>query len=458
VSKIPDLTLDVGLPANCDAEKTILGAILLDNAAWEEVVAGLNPDDFSLDSHRRIALRMIQLLKAGNAVDIVTLANKLAANHEVEAVGGVAYLASLTEGIPRRPVITEYIGIVKDKSMLRKAMGICSQAIARAADQSETALEVIGDTQSQFEQIVNSGIRVANSSVETFIVPVIDDVIHEYEAKVQSYIPSGNAWFDQKTGGGFRLGKYTIIGARPKVGKSSFAITSTAYNCQIPDSHVVWFSLEMEKKEVLLNLVPYLTDLPNIVCVRPWIRTPAQQETVIAALRALCEWPLDIFDEEMDCDAICWAMDRLAHKHSGKKVLFVLDHFGLMAGGEKDIRKRYVEHSERIRKTIKKHKNAALLALFQLNEVPREFADKRPQRGDIGESKKPLQDCYAAMFLHRYQDKETLKMTRRTNQNLELIRGGGSPGNVDGEFDTKRLEFLAQAEMEYEDQYDPQRD
>ena len=78
------------------------------------------------------------------AVDIVTLANELSRYKEVESVGGVAYLASLTEGLPRRPVIEEYIRIVKDKSLLRKLMGICSMAIARAADQSETALEVLG--------------------------------------------------------------------------------------------------------------------------------------------------------------------------------------------------------------------------------------------------------------------------------------------------------------------------
>jgi replicative DNA helicase len=140
MATIPDLTLDAGLPANVDAEKTILGAILLDNAAHAEAAEKLESDDFSLDSHRRIFLRMSELMDAQRAVDIVTLANELARYKEVESVGGVAYLASLTEGLPRRPVIEEYIRIVKDKSLLRKLMGICSMAIARAADQGETAL------------------------------------------------------------------------------------------------------------------------------------------------------------------------------------------------------------------------------------------------------------------------------------------------------------------------------
>ena len=123
MATIPDLRLDAGLPANIDAEKTILGAILLDNAAHAEAAEKLEADDFSLDSHQRIFLRMTELIDSQRAVDIVTLANELARYKEIETVGGVAYLASLTEGLPLRPVIEEYIRIVKDKSLLRRADG-----------------------------------------------------------------------------------------------------------------------------------------------------------------------------------------------------------------------------------------------------------------------------------------------------------------------------------------------
>ena len=149
MATIPNLTLDQGMPANVEAEKTILGAILLDNAAHSEAAEKLDSEDFSLDSHRRIFLRMSELMNEQRAVDIVTLSHELARYKEVESVGGVAYLASLTEGLPRRPVIEEYIRIVKDKSLLRKLMGICSMAIARAADQSESALDVLSMAETQ---------------------------------------------------------------------------------------------------------------------------------------------------------------------------------------------------------------------------------------------------------------------------------------------------------------------
>ena len=131
------------LPASTHAERTILGAILLDNAAHTEAAETLADDDFSLSSHRRIFLRMTELMNSQRAVDIVTLANELARFKEIESIGGVAYLASLTEGLPRRPRIKEYIAIVKEKAKLRRIMLVCSAAIAQAADQSTTASDIV---------------------------------------------------------------------------------------------------------------------------------------------------------------------------------------------------------------------------------------------------------------------------------------------------------------------------
>src|ERR1700677_4533423 len=202
MATLPNLALDAGLPANVDAEKTILGAILLDNAAHAEAAEKIEADDFSLDSHRRIFLRMTELMDGQRAVDIVTLANELARYKEVESVGGVAYLASLTEGLPRRPVIDEYIRIVKDKSLLRQTMGICSMAIARAADQSDSALDVLSLVQKQLEEIAVPAVGSQDSAIQNFIVEAIADIDHEYQTKSSPCIPTGIAWLDSATGGG----------------------------------------------------------------------------------------------------------------------------------------------------------------------------------------------------------------------------------------------------------------
>jgi replicative DNA helicase len=445
----PDLTLDAGLPANTDAERTILGAILLDNEAWHEVASKLKPGDFSLDSHMRIVHRMKNLIDAESAVDIVTLANKLNSHGEIETIGGVAYLASLTEGLPRRPAITEYIRIVKDKSILRKLMVTCSAAIARAAEQIDSPLELISGLTKQVEELADPGSAGNKAALSDFIVDALEDMTREYRERQSPCIPSGNAWFDQKTGGGYRHGKITLICARPNVGKTPWMVTSAVKNLQA-GRKVVLFSLEMEKTEILRNMVPYLVDLPNVVVNRPWIQTPEQNATVNQAFNAMLEnWSkLKVYDGDMDVDQICWTIDR--ETRNDEEVLFGLDHFGLISGGNaKDTRARYNENSARLRRKMK-HKKAALMVLCQLRKVNREFSDKPPVPDDIKESGNMYEDAFAAVILHRAYEKDTLKMSRETHVNLCKLRTGGSTGTTTAQFNTHRLEFVADAEMEYD--------
>ena len=211
----PDLQLEAGLPANVDAERTILGAILLDNAAHIEAAERLTSDDFSLDSHRRIFLRMSELMDGQRAVDIVTLANELTRRKEIDAVGGVAYLASLTEGLPRRPVIEEYIRIVKDKGLLRKLMGICSMAIARAADQGEPALELLSNTMQQLDRIEDASLRGADlESVGQWLNR--NDVFAERVPGIFTGIDD----YDDMTFG-LHPGELTVFAGRTSTGKTS---------------------------------------------------------------------------------------------------------------------------------------------------------------------------------------------------------------------------------------------
>lgn len=444
-----DLTLDAGLPANIDAEKTLLGATLLDNTAWEEIrQGGLHGTDFFLDSHRRIAKAIAALIKNGHAVDMVTLGNELNARKELEAVGGMSYLFSLTEGLPRRPAIDDYVKIVKDKSVLRQLMTTCSQAISRATEQAETGLEVAADVMSQLDKLTTSSEKKAKPEVVSFIADSVAKANERYRTKTSPRIPTGNGWLDAKMGG-ILHGYYTIVGARPKVGKSGFGDSAIAFNCMHSRRRVVKLSLEVDRDASLYNLVPYVVDIPNLVCVRQELQTPEQNAMFNQGMEAILDWNLKVYEGNIDCDEACWIIDK--ETKDGEEVLFVLDHFGLMVEVGKSnlskIRESYVTESGRIRRKMY-GKRAAMLALFQLNEVAREYADKLPRPADIGESKKPLQDCAACILLHRYQDKETLKMTKKANINLALIRGGGASGNVDCDFDTRRLCFNAEAELE----------
>jgi replicative DNA helicase len=444
-----DLTnIEAGLPAAIDAEKTILGAVLLDNDAWDQIPLKLKPDDFSLDSHKRIVIRMMQLRKRGSAIDIVTLAHELSARNEIESIGGVAYLASLTEGLPMRPVIEDYIRIVKDKSLLRKLMLLSSQAIARAADQSETGLDIAGDLLRQIEEFTAPATDASQAPVRSFIVDTMAEINSEYHNRVTRCIPSGNPWFDAKTGGGYRLGKITLVAARPNVGKTPWGVASIAHNCSL-GRKVVMFSLEMEKGEILRNLIPFVVDVPNIAVNRPTIQTPAQNQQINYSGETLMDWPLSVYDGDMDIDQICFAIDR--ETRGDQEVLFVLDHFGLISGGDRrDTRARYNENSTRLRRKLK-HKNAALIALCQLRKVSREFSDKPPVADDIKESGNMYEDAFACLIIHRAIEKDTMRMSRETLLNLAKLRSGGSTGTTTGHFNTRVLCFEAEPEPAQDD-------
>jgi AAA domain/DnaB-like helicase N terminal domain len=138
-----EVLLERGMPASVEAERTILGAALLDVSAYHEAAESLIADDFSLDSHRRIFAAMTSLVAEDKNVDIITLSEELESRKELGTIGNRAYLFSLTENLPRRLSITDYIRIVKEKSVLRQLMGVCGLVQTRCADQSEDALTVL---------------------------------------------------------------------------------------------------------------------------------------------------------------------------------------------------------------------------------------------------------------------------------------------------------------------------
>ncbi len=134
-----DILSDRGLPASVQAERTILGAMMLDAVAFNDATAKLIAEDFSLDSHQMIYRVITSLVDVGRKADLITVTEELSRRKELEAIGDRPYLFSLTEDMPRRLNVEEYVRIVKDKSLLRQVMGICQTAMARAADQSEDA-------------------------------------------------------------------------------------------------------------------------------------------------------------------------------------------------------------------------------------------------------------------------------------------------------------------------------
>jgi replicative DNA helicase len=437
MSAIPDLKLDSGLPANVDAEKTILGAILLDNAAHSEAAEKLESDDFSLDSHRRIFLRMSELMDAQHAVDIVTLANELARYKEVDAVGGVAYLASLTEGLPRRPVIEEYIRIVKDKSLLRKLMAICSMAIARAANQGESALDVLGAAESQLMEVTEKGLTHGFQSLHQIVEHSFGSIDNLYkQSREVTGLATSFTEFDRMTSG-LQKGELIIIAARPSMGKTALAI-NIAQNAAIKSgAKVAVFSLEMGKESLLRRML----------ATQAWVDQRKLQTGFLGredhdklekALGLLVESQLFIDDTAGISLAEMRAKARRLKQNAGGLDLIVVDYLQLMSAtvpssGRKNYENRTQEVSAISRglKALAKELDVPVMALSQLSRASeRRGEDKRPLLSDLRESGSIEQDADVVAFIHReayYKRDEEMSETDKAKSEIIVAKQRNGP-------------------------------
>ncbi len=440
-------TLDAGLPSNADAERTILGAILLDNALLAEAQEKLVAEDFSLDSHQRIFLRMAELSAEGHAIDLVTLAEMLGRNKEVESVGGVAYLASLTEGLPRRPILEEYIRIVKDKSLLRQLMLICSAAIARAADQSESALDVLNAAESQLLEVGEKGISKGLASLEDIVSGSFGSIDNLYQqAREVTGLATHYSEFDKMTSG-LQKGDLVIIAARPSMGKTAWAV-NIAQNASVRSRAVVAiFSLEMSKEALLRRMLASQAWVDQRKLQTGFLGRE-DQEKLRRALEDLVEAPIFIDDTAGISLAEMRAKVRRLRQMQGKVDLILVDYLQLMTaslpsqGGKRmENRTQEVSAISRGLKALAKEMEVPVIALSQLSRSSeRRGDDKRPMLSDLRESGSIEQDADLVAFIHResYYNRDKEEDPDRNKAEIIIAKQRNGPTG------TVNLAFLSQ--------------
>jgi replicative DNA helicase len=403
-----DVSLDRGLPASVEAERSILGAILLDNHSYNEAAEKLSSEDFFLDSHRRIYSRMAELIDAQRAVDIVTLAEELARRKEVEAVGGVAYLASLTEGLPRRPSIEEYVRIVKDKSLARQLIIICNTAITRAADQSDEALVVLDSAESGLLEVSERGITRGFAGIPEIIRDSFGTIDNLYaQQKEVTGLATHYTQFDKMTSG-LQSSDLIIIAARPSMGKTAWAI-NIAENAAVRDGKVVAvFSLEMSKESLLRRMLASQA-LVSMQKIQTGFIPKADRSKLIEALERLAEAKIFIDDTPAIALSEMRAKARRLQRQQGVLDLIVIDYLQLMtastfgAGAKRyENRTQEVSAISRGLKALAKELRVPVVALSQLSRASEQRGgDKKPMLSDLRESGSIEQDADVVAFIHR---------------------------------------------------------
>src|SRR5450432_1923637 len=391
------------LPANVEAERSILGAILLVNFAYNQAAEHLRIEDFSLDSHRRIYSRMVDLAESSRPIDMITLIDELDRHKDLQPIGDVGYVSSLTDGVPDRPSIEHYVKIVRDKALLRGLISAANTAIARASDQSDLAEDVLSDAEAAIFQLSDKRIGRGFMGVQ--------EIVKESFGSVDALLQRGQRItglathytdLDEMTSG-LQRSDLVIIAGRPSMGKTAF-VMNIAENAAIEDQQVVGvFSLEMSREALLLRL---LSSTAEVDAHKMRTGTFFQDDTrkLSRALEQLAHAPIFIDDTPGISLSEMRAKARRLKQSQGHLDLIIVDYLQLMSGGGRRYENRTQEVSSISRglKGLAKELKVPVVALSQLSRAPESRGgDHRPQLADLRESGSIEQDADVVAFIFR---------------------------------------------------------
>ena len=385
---------------------------------------------------------MAELIDNGRAVDIVTLAEELSRRKEVEAVGGVAYLASLTEGLPRRISIEDYVRIVKDKSMLRQLINVASSAMTEASDQTDPALDVLNRAESALLEVTDRGITSGFEDIHTIVRDSFGtiDAIWSHQREVTG-LATHFKKFDQMTSG-LQPSELIIIAARPSMGKTAWAI-NIAQNAAVKSGKVVGvFSLEMSKESLLKRMLASEAFVGMRSIQNGMIGRDDKVKLLDAAAR-LTESKLHIDDTPGISLAEMRAKSRRLKQKMGSLDLIVVDYLQLMSGSAPGSNKRQENRTQEVAavsrglKALAKELKVPVIALSQLSRASEQRGgDKKPMLSDLRESGSIEQDADVVAFIHResyYNKDETGEEDPESKGKAEIIiakQRNGPTGSV----------------------------
>jgi replicative DNA helicase len=390
------------LPESREAECGILGSVLLDNRHFDEAGEHLKPEDFSLDSHRRIYSRMTDLRDSSRPIDIITLVEELKQKGELQTVGGDAYISSLLDGVPDRPSIEYYVKIVRDKAILRGLISVSTAAIAKASEQADPADQILDEAEAAVFELSEKRIAKGFQSFKEISRNSGGiDALLQRGARITGLATHYND-LDEMTSG-FQKSDLVILAARPSMGKTAFAV-NIAENAAIDDGKVVGiFSLEMSSEALLQRLLcsRAIVDAHKLRTGSLW---RDDREKILRASDELGNAPLFIDDTPGISLSEMRAKAHRLKQSQGRLDLLVVDYLQLMSGGSKRFENRTQEVSSISRglKAIAKELQVPVLALSQLSRAPESRGgDHRPQLSDLRESGSIEQDADVVMFIFR---------------------------------------------------------
>ncbi len=425
-----DVTLARSLPHNLDAERSVLGAILLDNQAFNAAVELLRPDDFFLDAHRRIFARMIQLSEGNRAIDLVTLNEELTRAGELEAAGGVAYLGSLVDGVPRVTNVEYYAKIVKEKALLRTLIHASHNIINQCFEAEEEADEILDRAEHSIFALAEARIKVGFYGIKDIVKSSFQTIEKLYERGQRiTGLATGFTDFDNLTSG-LQAAELIVIAGRPSMGKTALALNIVEHVALRLGQPVGLFSLEMAKESLLLRLLCSEARV-DAHKLRTGYLGKDEWGKMTVALGRLAEAPILIDDSPALTVLEMRAKARRLKAERGLG-LVIVDYLQLMAtSGRFESRRQEIDSITRGLKALAKELHIPVIAISQLSRAPEtRGGDHRPQLSDLRESGSIEQDADVVAFIYRsemYRDPENIPEEERGRAELILAKQRNGP-------------------------------
>jgi replicative DNA helicase len=389
------------LPHSDEAERSVLGAVLLDNQQLHRVQEILRPDLFYAPRHRKIFRGMLSLQDAGAALDLVTLRAEMERAGDLEACGGVAYLAGLVDGVPRSGNVEHYARIVRETAVRRELVRSAQQILEASLSSPAGTDDLLDDAEKAIFRVAEDRLRSGFLSIrvvaeKAFVV--IDELTKRRE--LITGIASGFHYLDELTAG-FQPADLVILAARPSMGKTTLALNIAAHAALRSGKTVGVFSLEMSQQQLFLRM---LCSEARVDAHR--LRTGRvdsdEWQRIIAAYGELSASPIFIDDTAGAGIMEMRAKTRRLKLERGLDLLIV-DYLQLMSGrGQYESRQQEISDISRSLKEMAKELSIPILALSQLSRAPEQRSgDRRPQLSDLRESGAIEQDADVVLFLFR---------------------------------------------------------
>lgn len=397
-----DLNIDRLPPQNIEAEQSILGAIILDNEALPKAMEILGgEEDFYKDSHRRLYRAMLELFNKGEPVDIITLSDYLNKTNELESIGGIAYLSFLANSILTSANVKYHSKIVRGKALLRFLLSAAAHITDKVYEDELDPDEMVDYAERTIFEIAEKRIKVSFANMKDLMKDTFKTIEQLYQKKEAiTGIPSGFKDLDELTSG-FQRGDLIIIGGRPGMGKTAFAMNiaqHVAINIKEP---VAIFSLEMSKEQLGIRML-CSESMVNSSNVRKGLINVRDAPKLTSAASRLGGAPIFIDDSSAITVLDIRAKSRRLKLEHGGLGLIIIDYLQLMRSrGSFERREQEISDISRSLKALAKELKVPVIALSQLNRGVEQRPNKRPVLADLRESGAIEQDADVIIFLYR---------------------------------------------------------